>query len=77
MSIHKSQGATLDRAQFQIDRTLFEYGQAYVACSRCRNITSMYLTNFDPRGIKTHSSVVQFYKKQEHPAPPKRQRLDA
>ena len=62
ISIHKSQGATLDCALVDIGSTIFEYGQAYVAMSRVRNIESLYIFHLDPSKIMAHPTVIDFYK---------------
>jgi ATP-dependent DNA helicase PIF1 len=61
ISIHKSQGATLDCALIDIGSSVFEYGQAYVALSRVRNIESLYVWNLDPSKIKAHPTVTHYY----------------
>lgn len=62
VTIHKSQGMTLDCSIMSIDSTLFERGQAYVALSRIRTLGGMRLTHFDPNVIRAHPRVVEFYK---------------
>jgi ATP-dependent DNA helicase PIF1 len=62
VSIHKSQGATLDCALIDIGPSTFEYGQAYVALSRVKSLDSLYIKAFDPRAIKAHPKVAKFYK---------------
>jgi uracil-DNA glycosylase len=61
VTIHKSQGATLDCALVDIGNSTFEYGQAYVALSRVRDLASLYIHNLVPSKIKAHPSVVTFY----------------
>lgn len=61
ISIHKSQGATLDCALVDIGTTIFEYGQAYVALSRVRDLESLYIFNLDQRKIMAHPTVCSFY----------------
>ena len=61
VTIHKSQGATLDCALIDIGTSTFEYGQAYVALSRVRNLDSLYIHTLSPAKIKAHPSVVRFY----------------
>jgi ATP-dependent DNA helicase PIF1 len=61
LTIHKSQGATLDCALIDIGSSTFEYGQAYVALSRVRDLQSLYIWNLDPTKIKAHPRVVEFY----------------
>jgi ATP-dependent DNA helicase PIF1 len=61
-TIHKSQGITLDIAEMDLGSNVFEYGQSYVGLSRVRNLEGLYLSNFNPRKIKTNPTVAEFYK---------------
>jgi ATP-dependent DNA helicase PIF1 len=61
VTIHKAQGATLDVALVDIGPSTFEYGQAYVALSRVRSLGGLYVYKFDPRKIRCHPAVVEFY----------------
>ena len=61
ITIHKSQGATLDCALIDIGSNTFEYGQAYVALSRVRNLESLYVFNLNPTKIMAHPSVIAYY----------------
>lgn len=63
ITIHKAQGATLDCALIDIGTSTFEYGQAYVALSRVKNLQSLYIWDLEPTAFKTHPKVVEFYKK--------------
>ena len=60
MTIHKSQGMTLDKAEISI-ADCFEPGQAYVALSRLRSLDGLTLLTFDPAKIKAHPAVVAYY----------------
>lgn len=62
VTIHKSQGATLDSALVDIGSGVFEYGQAYVALSRARSLEALYVYDFDPTAFKAHPKVKAFYK---------------
>lgn len=61
LTIHKSQGATLDCALIDIGKSTFECGQAYVALSRVRDLESLYIWNMDATKIMAHPTVVAFY----------------
>ncbi|GJE87830.1 ATP-dependent DNA helicase PIF1 [Phanerochaete sordida] len=47
MSIHKSQGMTLERVRVDLG-SVFEKGQAYVALSRATSMDTLEVRNFDP-----------------------------
>lgn len=47
LSVHKSQGQTLDRVRVDLKKT-FEKGQAYVALSRATNMEHLQVLNFSP-----------------------------
>ena len=61
LTIHKSQGTTLDVAEIDIGRGVFECGQTYVALSRIKSLEGLYLTSFDVRKITINKKVQQFY----------------
>lgn len=61
ITIHKSQGATLDSALVDIGSSTFEFGQAYVALSRVRTLFGLYVWKLDPRKIRAHPAVVAYY----------------
>lgn len=61
ITIHKSQGFSLDSALLDIGTSLFCRGQAYVALSRVKTIDGLYLINLDPSQIKAQeSSIVEY-----------------
>jgi hypothetical protein len=62
ISIHKAQGMTIDLLQTKLD-SVFEYGQAYVALSRCSSLKGLSIKGFDPKKIKAHPKVIEFYSK--------------
>jgi ATP-dependent exoDNAse (exonuclease V) alpha subunit len=59
LTIHKSQGLTLDRVYIDLGRGTFAHGQAYVALSRCRTLEGLALARplkpsdilFDPAAM--------------------------
>jgi len=61
LTIHKSQGASLDCAKISLDRSVFAYGQAYVAMSRVRSIDGMKLVKFNASVIRANPKVHEFY----------------
>lgn len=61
LTIHKSQGVSLDTAQIDVGSRIFECGQTYVALSRVRDINGLYLTAFNYRFIKVNKKAKEFY----------------
>jgi ATP-dependent DNA helicase PIF1 len=61
LTIHKSQGATLDIAEIDVGSGIFECGQTYVALSRVKSLEGLYLTSFDASRIKINRKVQEFY----------------
>lgn len=64
ITIHKSQGATLDCALIDIGSNTFEYGQAYVALSRVRSLEGLHIWSLNPTKVRCHPAVVAFYSKE-------------
>ena len=61
ITIHKSQGASIDLAQMSLGDNIFAPGQIYVALSRIRSLEGLYLTNFNHSKIKINEKVKKFY----------------
>jgi len=59
LTIHKSQGLTLDSAYLDI-RAAREPGQAYVAVSRVRTLNGLLLKEW-PKGVFVSEAALQFY----------------
>lgn len=61
ISIHKSQGQTLDRVKVDLGK-VFEKGQAYVALSRATSLDTLQILNFNASKVMAHPTVTRFYK---------------
>jgi ATP-dependent DNA helicase PIF1 len=61
LTIHKSQGATLDAAEIDVGSGIFECGQTYVALSRVKSLQGLYLTSFDAKRIRINKKVKEYY----------------
>ena len=60
LTIHKSQGLTLDKAHIDI-RAAREPGQAYVALSRLRSLSGLYLKEWI-KGVHVSEAAINFYR---------------
>lgn len=56
ITIHKSQGMSLDAAQMDLSQT-FEYGQGYVALSRVRTLSGLSLKGINRRALEVHPDI--------------------
>lgn len=65
VTIHKSQGMTLDFLQIDLGSTIFTYGQAYVALSRARTLEGVTVTEFCANSFRVHPAVKQYYSQLE------------
>ena len=61
LTIHKSQGATLDAAEIDVGSGIFECGQTYVALSRVKSLDGLYLSSFDAKRIRINKKVKEYY----------------
>ena len=65
MTIHKSQGKTFERVIIDMGKGAFEYGQTYVALSRCKTLEGIVLKRpLKPQDIMVDERIVDFY--QQH-----------
>lgn len=58
MTVHKSQGMSMDEAIMDLSKT-FEYGQGYVALSRVRMLSGVYLTGLNKRALEVHPGILE------------------
>lgn len=60
MTIHRSQGCTLDYAIVDLGPSIFIEGQAYVALSRVRSSEGLFLVEFYPPVIKVNKAALEY-----------------
>ena len=56
ITVHKSQGMTLDRAEIDLSRS-FASGQGYVALSRLKSLEGLHLKGFNPQALMIAEAV--------------------
>lgn len=62
ITIHKSQGLTLDNVKIDLGSGAFCSGQTYVALSRCRSMAGITLLRpISMKDVKADSKILQFY----------------
>jgi hypothetical protein len=57
ITVHKSQGMSLDAAAMDLSG-VFEFGQGYVALSRVRSLSGLYLLGINDRVFRVHPEVL-------------------
>ncbi len=71
ITIHKSQGQTLDRLVVDLTGGTFDFGQLYVALSRCTSLQGLVLKRpVLPKDLKTDRRIARFLRgtvKEDHP----------
>ena len=71
ITVHKSQGMSLDAAVIDLRKT-FEFGMGYVALSRVRSLAGMELVGFNEMALRAKEEAIaldkQFRKKSEKDA---------
>jgi ATP-dependent DNA helicase PIF1 len=58
ITIHKSQGQSLDAAAMDLSRA-FEYGQGYVALSRVRSLEGLHLLGWSAQAVAVHPQIAE------------------
>jgi len=62
MTIHKSQGKTFEKVYIDMAGGAFEFGQTYVALSRCKTLYGVQLKQpLTPRDIMVDERIIDFY----------------
>lgn len=64
ITVHKSQGVTLDAAEIDLGSDIFEYGQAYTALSRVRSLDAVRIVGVEKGSFRNHPEVVEFYNRE-------------
>lgn len=71
ITIHKSQGQTLDRLVVDLTGGTFDFGQLYVALSRCTSLQGLVLKRpVLPKDLKTDRRIARFLRgtvREDHP----------
>ncbi len=62
ITVHKSQGMTLDSAEIDLSRS-FEYGMGYVALSRVRTLNNMRLLGINEIALAVNPDIIKMDKK--------------
>lgn len=57
ITVHKSQGMNLDEAVMDLS-DVFEFGQGYVALSRIRRLSGLYLMGWNERAFQVHPAIL-------------------
>lgn len=58
ITVHKSQGMSLDAAAMDLG-DVFEFGQGYVALSRVRSLSGLYLLGWNQQTFQVHHKVLE------------------
>ena len=71
MTIHKSQGMSVDAVLIKLGNGCFAHGQLYTALSRCRSLKNLRIDrNIYPEDIIINPVVVEFYRSIENTEQP-------
>lgn len=62
ITIHKSQGKTFEKVYIDLGRGAFEFGQCYVALSRCKTLDGISLKSpLKPSDVMADPRIIEFY----------------
>ena len=74
ITIHKSQGLSLERVAIKLGNGCFSHGQLYTALSRCRSIKNLRIDRkIFVEDVIIDSEVIDFYRQLEAPVPEKKE----
>lgn len=62
LTIHKSQGATIDYLEIDLGSKIFEYGQGYTALSRGKKLENIKIVDLNYNSFKAHPSTLKWFK---------------
>jgi ATP-dependent DNA helicase PIF1 len=60
ITIHKSQGQTIDYAEIDLGASIFADGQAYVALSRVKSLEGLFIRSFVKSSVRASRTVLGF-----------------
>lgn len=63
ISIHKSQGSSINCLELDLGDDIFVSGQTYTALSRATNINNIKIINLDKSSFFVNKKIIDFYKK--------------
>ena len=63
ISIHKSQGSSIDCLELDLGNDIFVSGQTYTALSRATNINNIRIINIEKNSFLFNKKIIDFYKK--------------
>ena len=62
ISIHKSQGSSIDCLELDLGDDIFVSGQAYTALSRATNLKNIKINNLEKNSFFINKKILEFYK---------------
>jgi ATP-dependent DNA helicase PIF1 len=62
ISIHKSQGSSINCLELDLGDDIFVSGQTYTALSRATNINNIKIINLDKSSFFVNKKIIDFYK---------------
>ena len=62
ITIHSSQGMTIDALEVDLGPDIFTYGQAYTGLSRARSLATVRVTDVVAKSFLTSSTVKKFFR---------------